>query len=360
MAKSTATKKVQTKKTGEEVSLPQQQDIVFVANRVIEASYNYSLIQEKIFNFLLFELQQAIKLSMNNQDYRQLALFKSKNSTTIRVRILLRNLATPNNYLKVREAAAVMGKEQIRIKIVDENGKPATRIVQLFVAVETPDEGVRDSYLKIDMSEEVAQMLIDMDKRADGKAINYTSFILQVATGAVTNKYTPRIYKLISSWKNKTGFYQPLDDFRKWLGLKNDTYKSFAELKRNVLVPVQKDLEGKSDCWFNCAEKDFLRKEGNAVVGINWKVIKPELEEKTRIQQDSIRNMLKMHFFVQDSDFAVLGHLFGSNFNYEKLTLRLFELRKYITENSSTIKNKRQYVLASLGKMKGKEPKPSD
>lgn len=105
------------------------------------------------------------------------------------------------------------------------------------------------------------------------------------------------------------------------------------------LVPVQKEPEGKSGCWCSCAEKDFFRKEGNPVY-INWEIIKPEYEEQIRIQQDNIRNLLKMQFFITDGDLLTLKHSFGPNFNYEKFTRRLLDLRNYITEHGATIKDK--------------------
>ena len=97
----------------------------------------------------------------------------------------------------------------------------------------------------IEIAKDVASLLVAIDRNMHGKPENYTSFILQVATNA-KNKYTSRIYKLISSWKKKGGFYVPINDFREWIQLGNK-YQDYKEMKRRILMPVQQELENQAD-----------------------------------------------------------------------------------------------------------------
>jgi hypothetical protein len=335
-----------TAKRKQEVSLPANPDIVFIPNRVTNAKYNYTLIQEKIFNYVLFNLQEAIKLSMNGREYQQLELFKTEEDG-ITLKIPMSNITIPQNYKDVREAAENLQKTIIRIiEINKETGKKEAWSLTLFGEVGVPVETERNSLLQIKMSKKVAKLLVQMDLNREGKPGNYTSFLLQVATGA-KNKYTARIYKKIASWKEKGGFYQTIEEFRDWLEL-GEKYKNFIEIKRNILIPVQKELQGKADCWFNCAEKTFENRVGKKVVGINWKVITPAFEEAIQIKADNFRNMLRMHVHFKDDDINQLEPILSRDFDLSAITLRFMEIRDYIAANKDKIENPKAYLIKSL------------
>ena len=124
-----------TVKRKKEVLVPKKSDMVFIPNRVTNAKYNYTLIQEKIFNFLLYNLQAAIRLNMNGGDYHQLELFKEINEDRVGISIPINNISTPNHYSEVREAAESLGKSLIRITQTNkETGKKEMRSLYLFGA----------------------------------------------------------------------------------------------------------------------------------------------------------------------------------------------------------------------------------
>lgn len=336
-----------TQKRQAEILLPAKSDMVFIPNRITNARYSYTLLQEKIFNYVLFNLQDAIKLNMNGGDYKQLKLFKEVNADRISLSIPIKSLATPNHYADVREAAENLGKSLIRITQSNpETGKKEVRSLYLFGAVVTPLEKVRKAEIKIELSKEVAKLLVEMDLNKMGKPSNYTSFQLQIVTNA-RNKYTPRIYKLISSWREKGGFYMPLNEFRDWLEL-GEKYTTFAELKRNILIPVQKELEGKALCWFNCKDKSFEKRDGKKVIGIQWKVITPELEEIREIQLSGIKNLLRTHLGFKDVDISQLAAVIGPQTDLGKVNLRILEISQYIKENRAEIGHPKAYALQSL------------
>lgn len=335
-----------TARLKKEVLLPANADIVFIPNRVTNAKYNYTLIQEKIFNYVLFHLQEAIKLSMNGGNYQQLQLFKTDDDG-ITLKIPMSHITSHQHYNDVREAAVSLGKSEIRITERNpDNGKKTDWTLYLFGAVGTPHELERNGFLQISISKKVARLLVEMDLNKEGKPGNYTSFLLQVATGA-KNKYTARIYKKIASWKEKGGFYQSIEEFRDWLEL-GEKYKSFVEIKRNILIPAQKELEGKAECWFNCAEKTFEKRSGKKVVGINWKVITPEFEDAVKIRADNFRQMCRMHYNFKDNDIAQLEPILSKPFDHGKLSLRLMEISQYIAANRDAIEHPKAYLIQSL------------
>jgi hypothetical protein len=330
-----------------EVVLPARPEIIFIPNRVTNAKYNYTLIQEKIFNYILFHLQEAIKLSLNGKDYSQLKLFRDINEDRISITIPIKNIAGPNHYPEVREAAENLAKSIIRIvQINKDSGKKEMRSLTLFGAVVTPMDKVRNSEIKIEMSKEVSRLLVEMDMNKFGMPSNYTSFDLQVINRA-KNKYTPRIYKKIESWKEKGGFFITLDEFRDWLDLGNK-YKKYAEIKRNILLPVQKELEGQALCWFNCKEKSFEKREGKEVVGLSFKVITPEFEEMKVKQVDNIKMLLIQHLGFKPEHLAQIEGIFTPNFDFNKMSSEVVRLHTYVKENSKEIGNKQAYLIKCL------------
>lgn len=343
-----------TQKRKVEVKLPSKSDMVFIPNRITNAKYSYTLLQEKILNYVLFNLQEAIKINMNGGDYKQLELFREINADRVGLSIPINTITTPNHYSEVREAAENLGKSLIRITQTNPNtGKKEMRSLYLFGAVVTPLDKIKKPEIKIELSKEVARLLVEMDMNKMGKPSNYTSFQLQIVSSA-KNKYTPRIYKLISSWKEKGGFYMGIEEFRDWLEL-GEKYKTFSELKRNILIPVQKELEGKAFCWFNCKEKSFEDRKGKTVVGINWKVITPELEQVKEIQIEGIKNLLRIHMALKDGDMRQLEPIFSSQINFSKVNLRIVEISQYIKTNADKIDNPKAYIIQSLLKQFGKK-----
>jgi Initiator Replication protein len=336
-----------TAKLKKEIVLPANASTIFIPNRVTNAKYNYSLIQEKILNYVLYQLQDAIKTNMNGGNYKQLELFKEINQDRVGLSIPMKAVVSANHYAEVREAAENLGKSVIRITQVDPNsGKRETRSLFLFGAIVTPLDQTRNAMLKIELSKEVARLLVEIDINKMGKPSNYTSFQLQVALNA-KNKYTPRIYKLISSWKEKGGFYTTLEEFRDWLQL-GGKYKTYGELKRNILLPVQKELEGKALCWFNCSEKTFEKRTGKTVIGLQWKVITPELEQSREIQLNGIKNVLMLHYGFKDADIKQLQPVFDTIMDFTAIGTRIIELKKYMAENKGKIGNVKGYTIECL------------
>ncbi|MEI6949884.1 replication initiation protein [Paraflavisolibacter sp. H34] len=336
---------LKTAKRKKEVVLPELREIVFIPNRVTNAQYDYTLIQEKIFNYVMYYLQEAILLNMNGGDYTQLELFKVVD-THIKVRIPLKNIAIPAQYKDVRNSAKQLASIVVGVPYRDkDSGKSYTRYQGLF-KVSVPDELVRSSDLIIEIEKEIAKVLVELELNQAGKPKNYTSFVLQIATQS-KNKYTSRLYKKISSWKEKGGFYMSLDEFRDWLQL-GDKYPTYYDLKKNILIPVQKELEGKAPCWFNCKEKSFEKREGKTVVGLHFKVITPDLVQAKRIHADNIINMLRLHCGFKDQDIQLLTPIFNDSFDHSRVINKIMELNEHIRENRATINSPKNYMLKSL------------
>jgi plasmid replication initiation protein len=291
-------------------------------------------------------LQEAIRRSLNGQDYGQLELF-SRDESVIRLSVPLGYIATPAQYAKVRESAKQLAGVVVSLKKTDEQtGEKYLRFTGLFSEVQVPMETKRSSYLTIEIKKDVAKMLIEIDRGVNNRPKNYTGFNLQIANSG-KNKYTSRIYKLISSWKEKGGFYMTLNEFRDWLQLDNK-YNDYSDIKKRILLPVQEELKEKADCWFNCSEGNFERKEGKKVVGLHFKVITPEFEETQRKISNNVKGMLKLHFKFTDDHLKQLAPIFNRNIDINRIQYKILQLNEQIREKSNKISNPQAYIIRSL------------
>ena len=331
-----------------------KQDVVFIPNRITNARYDYGLHQERILNYILYTLQSVVKASMNGNDWQLPLEFDPENRCSIiRVQIPLNKLTTHQQYGDFRAAAVEMGKTAISISTPLKEGGTRVRTVYLFCAIDSWNGNERENMLTVEMTHEVAALLVEIDQNRHGQPMNYTSFLLQVALRA-KNKYTPRIYKFISSWREKGGTVVELSKFREMLGI-GSKYPKYAEFKRNVLIPAQQELFERADCWFNCAQHDFEDREGREVVRLRFKVITPGTEQLKARQADLARGYLIQSLGFKPEHLTAVDSIFQTNFDYGRLIDEIHRLDQYIAQNKRKIGNKQAYVISVLMRVFCKE-----
>src|ERR1035437_1052672 len=192
---------------------------IYQPNRVTNAVYSFSLIQERLLNAFIFYLQEAIKERMDGNDYTKMLLFQEfQNDLVYRFNIPLKEISTPQNYPHVKESLKELASLVVEIPYRDEHTKKQMIRYTGFIRVNVPQNNERSSYIEVETEKKVARMLIEIDMNKDGQPINYTRFEYQIAQNA-SSKYSSRIYKLLCSWRSKGEFIMRLDDFRQWLGI---------------------------------------------------------------------------------------------------------------------------------------------
>src|SRR5665647_763347 len=335
-----------TKKQEKILMLPAFKDYIYQPNRVTNAIYEYSLTQEKVFNAVMYYLQDAIKISRKGEDYTQLALFKEfTDSQFIKFNIPLKELSIPQNYEHVKKAikqlASIVIEFPYKDKVTKENYMRYTGLLSANV----PIENNRSSHIEVEIDKRIAKLLIDIEQNQFGQPINYTRFLYSIAQSA-KNKYTSRVYKLICSWRKKGGFVISLDSFRKQLGI-DSKYKYYNDIKRQILIPVQEELFEKADCWFNCNAEDFTTKQGNTVTHLNFKVITPDLIKEDIEKKDYLFYLLRTHFKFEDKHIELIKPLF-INATANDILLKIMQLTEHNLKDTSKITDITGYVLKSL------------
>lgn len=335
-----------TKKRKKVVMLPAIKSYVYQPNRVTNAVYDYSLIQERLFNAVIYYLQDAIKLSLKGENYAQLALFKEfEQQQFIKIKIPLREISIPQHYDQIKQSIKQLASVVIEIPYNDEITKEKRVVYKGLLSADIPQMASRTSVIEIEIDKRVAKLLIEIEQNKTGQPINYTRFVYEIAQNA-TNKYTSRIYKLICSWRKKGGFTISLDEFRQWIGIE-EKYKYFADIKKNILLPVQEELYEKADCWFNCKSDDFVTKKGNTVTHLNFKVITPDLIQEEDKRRDYIFNLLRTYFKFEDQHIDKIRDLVKAS-DTQAVLLKITQLRTHYMENVTKIADITNYALKSL------------
>lgn len=328
------------------VSLPAIKSYIYQPNRITKAVYDYSLIQERIFNAVIFYLQEPIKLSLKGINYTQLSLFQENEAAPfIKIQIPLREISIPQHYAQVKKSIKELASIVVEIPYYDELKKENRVVYKGLLSADIPVESSRSSVIEIEIDKRVAKILIDIEQNKVGQPVNYTRFVYEIAQNA-SNKYTSRIYKLICSWRKKGGFTIPLDEFRKWLGIE-DKYKYFTDIKKNILIPVQEELFEKADCWFNCNSEDFVTKQGKSVSHLNFKIITPELIQEEDSRKDYIFNLLRTHFKFEDKHIEQIRPLIQKA-NSADMLMKITSLREYYLANVTKITDITIYAIKTL------------
>ena len=275
------------------LAIPDLKGITVVqSNRVTNAKRDYSLIQERVFTFLMYNLQTEINQVMNGTSVTQLNIFRDIPSDVLAMNIPLGNIGAPSQYRDIRDAILKMSGIQIQIKTAD---KALLKWGGIFSSVSMPsNEGGKRSgaFVTIEIRRDVAQQLIDVHYK-DGVAQQYTKYMLHVAMEC-KYKYTSNIYKLLCSYRSRRVYSCTVDELREHLALPPNMYPNFNDLKRFILDPVAAELKSLADLYYDTGDHDFTVRSGRKVVKLNFTIKYPVTEalydrEKTKF----IRELMK-------------------------------------------------------------------
>lgn len=325
---------------------PGVERFIYQPNRITNAHYNYTLIQERIMNCVIFHLQEAIKKRMKGEDYKQLKLFEDNASDDIVLEIPLREIASKQQYSKVKDSCKLLAGLVVVIPYLDKsNNQHRLRYTGLLRA-DIPEKEERSSTIRVEIDRKVAKLLVEIELNGNNTAINYTKFQYDLTMRA-RRKHTPRIYKLLCSWRIKGSFIISLDDFKERMGIK---YQYYRDIKKYILEPAQKELEEmNADCWFDCNDSRFAIKKRSTVTHLHFQVISPKLFRKHELLRESIRLHLKSDFHFSDDLMSEINEII-SNEDPGDIWNKLEYLEDFIRNTKKPIMDIKSYIIKSLQK----------
>lgn len=264
-------------KKRKEVQLPDLKGITVVqSNRVTNAKYDYTLLQERVFTFIMYYLQTEIQQVMSGKAVLQLDIFNNVYNSVF-MNIPMNVLGKPNQYAEIRSAITKIAGVQIEMRNI---AKQTVKISGLFSSVEMPDKQpskYQGHTVIIEIRKDIAMLLIDVNF-AQNKPQQYTKYMLYVALTAQF-KYTSKIYKILCSYRERTSYNCSLQEFREQLQVPENVYVNYNDFKRFVLIPVANELKLHADLYFDPEATDFVQKQGRKVVGLKFTLLYPMTDE---------------------------------------------------------------------------------
>lgn len=309
------------------------------SNRVTNSLRDFTLYQEKVFMLVMSALQEAVDRSFHGQEYRQLALFQDKEVVTLD--IPLRKIASPSAYKHLKDAILQMADKSVSFRYY-EDGRARIYKSSLF-SVDMPENSEWNGKVRLKMFNKVVEYLITISKDGQGRPIQYTKYLLDTGL-KLKFKYSPKFYILLCSWVTKGSFYQSKEELYHYFLQSDDTeYKDF---RKNILLKLHKELKEKADVFFEFEQV----KEGRSVIGVKFKVISKDIDEKERATKiEGIKNMLKIHFGLKAEDLEEIGIIFEPDrFNYFQIAEKLNYLATYVGDPDRKIGNTRKYIKEAL------------
>ena len=326
------------------------QTVIYQSNRITNGKFKgFTLLQSKILICLIKNVQKEIKTDMAGRDWKQGKLF-DETKGMLRVGIKLSEIGKPNQYTEIYRAAKELQGISVELKSPKEG---YMRIASLMPILDIPQVVGGKSVMYVSMFKDVAAKVIEVEKNVNGQPQFFTKYLYEVAMSS-RNKYTWKLYTIISSWKERGGFKMSLRDLREQLGLDEHEYPEYSDFKRRVLMPVQKELEKKADCWFNCKETAFELRENKKVTTLCFKVIVPEMIDETRNKVDHVKNLLRLHLQFKDSHIKALEGYLGHEITkdrIEAILLKLADINTHINDIRGTderVKDVAAYTLKSI------------
>jgi len=332
---------------------------IFIGNHIVNARYNYSLIQVRILISILKDLQEHIKKVKDlHCTVNQLDLFKGCLDNVVVMKVKLKDISPPDEYDHVRETMKKMCGIVIETEVKDNNLKTWRQWQGLFLKVNQPEDLQRSNYMVVTMDIQVAEQLVYINRGTnrqtrEPQSDNYSSFYFEPAM-STKNKYTPRIYMLLSRFKDQGGVYYSIDDLRDLLVL-DTRYKDVEAIKRRILLPVQEELKRSADIWYNVKEKGFEKKDGKKVLGFNFKIVNEESGKLYNEQLNNLLHTLRVDFKMDNDGIKSLRYIIDDAGNWPDLMACLDRVQYKLREDRS-IKNHGGYTRNAIANAFKSEP----
>nr|WP_319400901.1 replication initiation protein [uncultured Carboxylicivirga sp.] len=319
---------------------------VYVPNRIASAKYGYSLIQERIFNAVIFHMQEPIQEQLKGVPIAQMNLFSDNSTDIIELNIPLSHIGKPQQYGRIKDAIKELAGVVVEIPYYNKVKRShMIRYTGLFKA-NLYANAKRTSFITIEIEKGVAEMLISIERNKYDSPIHFTRYVYEVVQNA-RKKYTPRIYKLLCSWKKKGEFYMTINELRQLLGLE-DKYKDYCDIKNHVLKQVQEELESMADLWFNCSDKSFYMKDRNGgrlhFVILNHRIIK-----EGEVRREQIVQMLNNIFSFSGKEIISVHNIIRNVIDFHRVYNKIQEVSEKIDSKEIYETNaKKKYMLKAL------------
>lgn len=250
-------------------------DLVVKHNDLIEASYRFSLIQNRLIVKIATEIRQE------DEDFK---------IHTFQARDLLRELGLgEGNYDDLRRAVRGLVVAPLTIK------KPtSTMYATPFSVAEYDDD---NSHIKLSIDPQMKPYYLQLKNK-------FTAYEAQYYY-VLSSSYAQRFYELLKQYESIGERKMELTEIREMFMLGNK-YKTYNNLKRRVIEPAMKQINAGTDIRISCTEYKY----GKRVHALIFKIKSRKTPKKDPLQSkplfdipdDDLLSVLKKEAKGQRSD----------------------------------------------------------
>ncbi|WP_180023054.1 MULTISPECIES: replication initiation protein RepM [unclassified Acinetobacter] len=242
--------------------------LVVKDNALIDASFNLSLVEQRIMLLAIVEAREVSKLTPNTA-----------------IEVLVSNYvqqfkADSNNiYGAIKEAARTLKRREF--SYLDRyKGQPAYTTANWVNKVTYVDN---NGMVVLYFSEEVISLISRLEEQ-------FTKYHLEQVS-SFKSKYSTRLYELIVKWLStgKTEKYE-IEDLRSKLGLGVNEYSTMSNFKINVLDKALGEINQHSD--LTVSYEQF--KQGRAISAVQFKIEQKQQPKKQREVTSKDQNTIDM------------------------------------------------------------------
>jgi hypothetical protein len=181
---------------------PTMYSYIYHPNKVTNAVYNFSLIQERLLNAFIFYLQDTIKEHWEGHNYTRMNLFQEfKNGQIDRIKIPLKEIYVPQNYARVIESIKELASLIMDLSYRHEYSKNNCYITQ-GLSGQMFKKNKRTSHIEVEIDGKVVNLMVKIKLNNKRNPLDHSRIAYVIARHTLS-KYTSQIYKLICFWKKE-------------------------------------------------------------------------------------------------------------------------------------------------------------
>lgn len=312
-------------------------NLIVTPNNILEAVAEFSVYQWRIYAAIILLMHEETKRSF---EHGQIVITEFLQKDIILLNIPLSKISKPSEYRDVKESLLAMSKINCEI-VYSECGKKQIMSGSLFT-VDIPVVANWKSSVRIRLHPQVAELLLTFQRDFQGRPIFYSFFRPDIIF-ILKSTYQIKLYYFLCSWRNKATRHIKIEELYRLLGIV-EKYSAFSDFKKHILLPCYKVLHNRGDVWFDINDKSFLKKDGQRVISLSFKIVTAKALAEREIKIESIKTILKTHFNFDTAEIEELRGIFESA-PYDRISHKISELHDKIT---SSINHPKRYIIKSL------------
>lgn len=265
------------------MTLSKKTKLVVKDNSLINASFNLSLVEQRL---ILMAIVQA----------REISNLSSETSIEIRALDYMHqyHVSEATAYETLKAATDALFSRQFSYLDRYKNKKAITKSRWVNKVSYVSDLGS----VILNLSTDVISLISRLEEQ-------YTKYLLDRVAN-FKSKYSIRVYELIIKWAaaGKTEKFE-LQDLREKLGVEDHEYKQFADFKKRVLESAVKEINKEQDIY---VDLEFF-KTGRAVTGVRFRIVR---NSSNNLNDSCIKNDKIINYKMTPAQIDMFGDKLGN------------------------------------------------